>query len=131
MADVTARIATSAAERNSTPSACPQASGLAVRRFFTQAGISPYDCVQWELRDAQIADAQGKVIFEQKDVEVPKDWSQTATNIVASKYLHGTSEYGGTRNRRAPIDRARRRNHPRLGIRGRLFPQRRRCRHLP
>jgi ribonucleoside-diphosphate reductase alpha chain len=38
---------------------------------------------------AQITDAQGNVIFEQKDVEVPKDWSMTATNIVASKYLHG------------------------------------------
>jgi ribonucleoside-diphosphate reductase alpha chain len=64
--------------------------GLTFRRFFTQPGVSPYEAVQWELRDAQITDANGKVIFEQKDVEVPKDWSQTATNIVASKYLHGT-----------------------------------------
>ena len=39
---------------------------------------------------AQITDSQGDIIFEQKDVEVPKDWSMTATNIVASKYLHGT-----------------------------------------
>src|SRR5690349_19475980 len=46
--------------------------------------------VDWELRTAGITDANGKVIFEQKDVEVPKDWSMTATNIVASKYLHGT-----------------------------------------
>ena len=66
-----------------------QAAGLTFRRFFTKPGVSPYDEVEWELRLAQITDAQGQVIFEQKDVEVPKDWSMTATNIVASKYLHG------------------------------------------
>jgi ribonucleoside-diphosphate reductase alpha chain len=64
-------------------------SGLAFRRLFTKLGVSPYDEVEWDLRLAQITDAQGNVIFEQKDVEVPKDWSMTATNIVASKYLHG------------------------------------------
>src|SRR6266496_2665126 len=64
-------------------------SGLSFRRFFTKPGISPYNEVEWELRLAQITDAQGNVIFEQKEVEVPKDWSMTATNIVASKYLHG------------------------------------------
>src|SRR5512141_3164456 len=67
-----------------------RAPGLQFRRPFTKAGVSPYDEVEWELRLAQITDAQGNVIFEQKDVEVPKDWSMTATNIVASKYLHGT-----------------------------------------
>src|SRR5271165_3366201 len=66
-----------------------KAPGLSFRRFFSKPGISPYNEVEWELRLAQITDAQGNVIFEQKDVEVPKDWSMTATNIVASKYLHG------------------------------------------
>ncbi|HEY3973779.1 MAG TPA: vitamin B12-dependent ribonucleotide reductase [Candidatus Sulfotelmatobacter sp.] len=66
-----------------------KAPGLAFRRFFTKPGVSPYNEVEWELRTAAITDAQGNVIFEQKDVEVPKDWSMTATNIVASKYLHG------------------------------------------
>src|ERR1700734_1866965 len=65
------------------------ASGLSFRRFFTKPGVSPYDELDWDLRLAQITDAQGNVIFEQKDVEVPKDWSMTATNIVASKSLHG------------------------------------------
>jgi ribonucleoside-diphosphate reductase alpha chain len=65
------------------------APGLSFRRFFTKPGVSPYDELDWDLRLAQITDAQGNVIFEQKDVEVPKDWSMTATNIVASKYLHG------------------------------------------
>src|SRR5437016_5142480 len=67
-----------------------KAPGLQFRRLFTKPGVSPYDEIEWELRLAQITDSQGSVIFEQKDVEVPKDWSMTATNIVASKYLHGT-----------------------------------------
>jgi len=74
------------------PSSIParkKAPGLSFRRLFTKPGVSPYDEVEWELRLAQITDSQGNVIFEQKDVEVPKDWSMTATNIVASKYLHG------------------------------------------
>ena len=63
--------------------------GLSFRRFFTKPGVSPYDELEWDLRLAQITDSHGGIIFEQKDVEVPKDWSMTATNIVASKYLHG------------------------------------------
>jgi ribonucleoside-diphosphate reductase alpha chain len=63
--------------------------GLSFSRHFTRPGISPYDEVTWELRDAIIQDYKGRTIFEQKNVEVPADWSMTATNIVASKYLHG------------------------------------------
>jgi ribonucleoside-diphosphate reductase alpha chain len=66
-----------------------KAPGLTFRRLFTKPGVSPYNEIEWELRLAQITDSQGGMIFEQKDVEVPKDWSMTATNIVASKYLHG------------------------------------------
>jgi ribonucleoside-diphosphate reductase alpha chain len=66
-----------------------KAQGLTFRRLFTKPGVSPYNEVEWELRNAQITDSQGGMIFEQKNVEVPKDWSMTATNIVASKYLHG------------------------------------------
>jgi ribonucleoside-diphosphate reductase alpha chain len=73
-----------------TRSATRTAPGLTFRRFFTKPGVSPYDEIEWEKRTAQITDSKGGVIFEQKDVEVPKDWSMTATNIVASKYLHGT-----------------------------------------
>ncbi|HEY6971381.1 MAG TPA: vitamin B12-dependent ribonucleotide reductase, partial [Candidatus Angelobacter sp.] len=67
-----------------------KAPGLKFPRHFTRAGISPYDEVEWELRTASITDAKGNTIFEQKNVESPKDWSMTAINIVASKYLHGT-----------------------------------------
>jgi ribonucleoside-diphosphate reductase alpha chain len=59
-----------------------------IRRFSTEV-VSPYDELQWEKRTASITDTKGNTIFEQKDVEVPVDWSMTATNIVASKYLHG------------------------------------------
>src|SRR5580700_6186876 len=66
--------------------------GVAFPRYFTaklEAGKTPYDEVAWELRTASIGNDKGAVIFEQRDVEVPADWSQTATNIVVSKYFHG------------------------------------------
>ncbi len=69
-----------------------QRSGVAFPRYFTarlQPGRTPYDETQWELRNATIGNDKGALIFEQRDVEVPADWSQTATNIVASKYFHG------------------------------------------
>src|ERR1700723_755146 len=65
------------------------AKGVRIARFFSKPGVSPYNEVAWERRTASITDASGGSIFEQKDVEVPTDWSMTATNIVASKYLHG------------------------------------------
>src|SRR5664279_4349783 len=83
----TADPTTTAASLAPTPK--KRAPGLTFKRFFTKAGVSPYDELEWELRLAQITDSHGGIIFEQKDVEVPKDWSMTATNIVASKYLHG------------------------------------------
>src|SRR4051812_18328008 len=70
----------------------PQRTGIAFPRHFTaklDSGKTPYDEIAWELRNATIGNDKGSVIFEQRDVEVPVDWSQTATNIVASKYFHG------------------------------------------
>src|SRR5258708_15928567 len=61
---------------------------LAVRRLFTIEGRDPYDEVEWEIRDAHIPGRNGPA-FEQRDVEFPKFWSQTATNIVAQKYFRG------------------------------------------
>ncbi len=86
MAEITTSTTTTSAAVTTTKKKAP---GLTFKRFFTKAGVSPYDELEWELRLAQITDSQGGIIFEQKDVEVPKDWSMTATNIVASKYLHG------------------------------------------
>jgi ribonucleoside-diphosphate reductase alpha chain len=62
--------------------------GLGVRRFFTIPGRDPFDEIEWETRDALIPGKDGPA-FEQKDVEFPKFWSQTATNIVAQKYFRG------------------------------------------
>ncbi|MCC6585495.1 MAG: vitamin B12-dependent ribonucleotide reductase [Bryobacterales bacterium] len=72
--------------------AVEERTGIAFPRYFTaklEPGRTPYDEIQWELRTASIGNDKGAVIFEQRDVEVPADWSQTATNIVASKYFHG------------------------------------------
>jgi ribonucleoside-diphosphate reductase alpha chain len=66
--------------------------GISFPRYFTarlQQAKTPYDDVQWETRTASIGNDKGAVIFEQRDVEVPSEWSQTATNIVASKYFYG------------------------------------------
>jgi ribonucleoside-diphosphate reductase alpha chain len=63
--------------------------GLTWPRRFTRPGVHPYDEIEWELRTAVIASETGKTVFEQKDVEVPKSWSQLATNVVVSKYFRG------------------------------------------
>ena len=63
--------------------------GVVLERFFTTAGVDPYSQVDWDLRSAVISGEDGRVVFEQKDVEVPRAWSQTATNVVVSKYFRG------------------------------------------
>jgi ribonucleoside-diphosphate reductase alpha chain len=63
-------------------------SGMVFTRYFTD-GTSPFDLVEWEKRTALIGNEKGVTIFKQEGVEVPTSWSQTATNIVTSKYFHG------------------------------------------
>jgi len=65
------------------------AAGLRQVRFFTVPGRDPFDEVEWERRTAIITTERGEVVFEQDDVEIPKFWSQQATNIVVSKYFRG------------------------------------------
>jgi len=65
-------------------------SGLTFERYFTRQGVDPFETVEWERRDAVISGADGKVFFEQRGVEFPKTWSQTATNVVVQKYFRGT-----------------------------------------
>ncbi|MCH7645145.1 MAG: vitamin B12-dependent ribonucleotide reductase [Myxococcales bacterium] len=62
---------------------------MTVSRHFTSVGEDPYDFVEWQTRSAKIANENGEIVFEQTDVEVPKTWSQLATNVVASKYFRG------------------------------------------
>ncbi len=63
--------------------------GLVIPRHFTSPGADPYREVAWELRTASITNEHGETVFEQTQVEVPSFWSQTATNVVASKYFRG------------------------------------------
>ncbi len=63
--------------------------GLEFSRNFTKPGRNPFDEVEWEQRTIEIRNDKGNTIFLQTDVEVPTTWSQTATNIVTSKYFHG------------------------------------------
>jgi ribonucleoside-diphosphate reductase alpha chain len=66
------------------------ARGIKLRRYFTAPGDDGFANVAWELRTAAITGENGKMVFEQRDVEVPKSWSQTATNVVVQKYFRGT-----------------------------------------
>ena len=63
--------------------------GLVVNRRYTEPGKHPYDQIEWELRAAILSGDGGQTVFEQKDVEIPKTWSQLATNVVVSKYFRG------------------------------------------
>ena len=63
--------------------------GITISRYFTQPTVDPFDEVEWEQRSAVISGEKGEVVFEQHDVEIPKPWSQLATNVVVSKYFRG------------------------------------------
>src|SRR6059058_6115663 len=64
--------------------------GLKFERYFTPPGAHAYDLIEWERRTAAITSEKGQIIFEQKDVEVPRSWSQLAINVVAQKYFRGS-----------------------------------------
>jgi ribonucleoside-diphosphate reductase alpha chain len=77
-----------------TPAAVPAGeprglSGIEYVRFFTREGIDPFDEVEWDIRSAVIGNEKGQLVFEQRDVEIPRFWTQQATNIVVSKYFRG------------------------------------------
>ncbi|MCX8175316.1 MAG: vitamin B12-dependent ribonucleotide reductase [Candidatus Micrarchaeota archaeon] len=69
--------------------------GLKIQRFFTTEGIDPLEAVEYELRSSIIRNADGSVVFEMHDVEVPSFWSQVATDILAQKYFRkaGVPQY--------------------------------------
>src|SRR5918996_508155 len=70
----------------SAPAGAP---GLEFERCFSREGLDPFDEIEWDLRSAVIGNEKGEVVFEQRDVEIPRFWSQQATNIVVSKYFRG------------------------------------------
>ncbi|HYU64687.1 MAG TPA: vitamin B12-dependent ribonucleotide reductase, partial [Candidatus Paceibacterota bacterium] len=65
----------------------PMGRGFTWQRLFSSG--HPYDEITWEIRTAKITKSDGTVVFEQKDVEIPSFWSQTAIDIVVSKYFRG------------------------------------------
>ena len=68
---------------------------MKIRRLFTEEGADPLNKVEYELRTSVIRNSDGSVVFEMRDVEVPKSWSQVATDIVAQKYFRkaGVPQY--------------------------------------
>src|SRR6202165_304082 len=60
---------------------------MKIQRRFTKAGVDPLDEVRWEKRESVIREPDGTVVFEMRDIEVPADWSQVATDILAQKYF--------------------------------------------
>jgi ribonucleoside-diphosphate reductase alpha chain len=76
-------------EARAVPAGAARSAGITMARRFVQAGVDPYDTVEWETRSAVISGEGGETVFEQRDIEVPKGWSQLATNVVASKYFRG------------------------------------------
>ena len=69
--------------------------GLTINRVFSTEGQDPFDSVEWDRRDASIANHKGEKIFEQTDVEFPVSWSQLATNVVTSNYFYGELAQNG------------------------------------
>ena len=66
---------------------CLSSPGVQLERRWTRPGVHPFEEIEWEQRRAVIADESGQIIFEYEDAEVPKEWSQLATDIVVSKYF--------------------------------------------
>ncbi|HJZ66496.1 MAG TPA: hypothetical protein VKD70_19375, partial [Candidatus Acidoferrum sp.] len=98
MATVKPALNAKALETKAAETAAGVRTGLVFERYFTDGKISPFDAVEWEKRSAVIGNEKGVTIFRQDDIDVPKSWSQTATNIVASKYFHGKQGTGEREN---------------------------------
>src|SRR5574341_1379640 len=84
-----ANIASQTAELSVKEARVKGKGGLTITRYFSRAGVHPYDEIEWEQRNASIINEKGKVVFEQLNVEIPKAWSQMATPVVVSKYFRG------------------------------------------
>ena len=84
-----AKAAPQQAEEKAAKTGSKVRAGLTLERYFTRAGVNPYDEIEWEARAATILNEKGKVVFEQTNVEIPKAWSLMATQVVVSKYFRG------------------------------------------
>lgn len=72
--------------------------GLHVERHYTKQGVDPFDAVEWTTRKSVIKEPDGSVVFQVDRCEVPKEWSQLATDIIVSKYFRkaGVPQPDGT-----------------------------------
>lgn len=79
----------------------PAVKGLNITRYYTKEGVSPYEMFEYDYRTSLIKDPSGKIIFQMDNVEVPKHWSQIATDILAQKYFRkaGVPQSDGTTGR--------------------------------
>jgi ribonucleoside-diphosphate reductase alpha chain len=100
--EMLAKPALSPKERKASRRGKGALAGTVVPRYFTTPGVDPADELAWEHRAASISGEDGRTVFEQKEVEVPKSWSMLATNVVASKYFRGTT---GTPERERSVRR--------------------------
>ncbi len=64
--------------------------GLKIPRYWTKIGESPLEKIEWDRRSSVIKNPDGSVVFEMHNIEVPKFWSQVATDILAQKYFRKT-----------------------------------------
>ncbi len=83
------QVETTRGEITTSRAASSEPAGLEFVRYFSREGVDPFDEVEWDIRSAVIGNEKGQVVFEQRDVEMPRFWSQQATNIVVSKYFRG------------------------------------------
>ncbi|MBO9620573.1 MAG: vitamin B12-dependent ribonucleotide reductase [Niabella sp.] len=87
------------------PSKKQNQKGLSFTRKYTQEGTSPYDQFTYDFRTSVIKNPSGEVVFQMDDVEVPQQWSQIATDILAQKYFRraGVPQPDGTTGREKSI----------------------------
>ncbi|MEO9022427.1 MAG: vitamin B12-dependent ribonucleotide reductase [Ginsengibacter sp.] len=79
--------------------------GLPFSRHFTQEDVSPFDMFEYDYRTSVIKNTTGEVVFQMDNVEVPRRWSQIATDILAQKYFRkaGVPQPDGTSGRETSI----------------------------
>src|SRR5215210_7896600 len=79
--------------------------GMKFNRQFTKNGVSPYDMFEYDYRTSIIKNPSGEVVFQMDNVEVPKQWSQIATDILAQKYFRkaGVPQTDGTTSRETTV----------------------------
>ena len=80
--------------------------GLEFKRKFTIEGVSPFDQFEYDYRDSVIKNPNGEKVFEMTNVEVPKQWSQIATDILAQKYFRkaGVPQTDGSLGRETSVN---------------------------